>query len=260
MSRNAKLDVCSALLLSAIVGCTEPQTPLSGSAGGAVGSFNKGALADYSSYTPAAYEPLKAPEITIPAATGRAAAIDADVPADLQEFVTGLWTATAEGDMARLIDALAPQQKTAFSAERAAAISPTFQKLAMLQRSLTAAFGETGPTAIQAAQASATITPVNATSATLSPHPYTLVLGPTVAPISITLDKSAEGWHVTLPAVPDDAAFEGIVQYHARVQAALDNVTEGVESGKLNQLAVQMALAQAFSGLPTSSDAGAGSP
>jgi hypothetical protein len=152
--------------------------------GGAGAGVDMGALQDLGAYTPATFDPLPAPQsaIDIPApAAGSTDPAAAGAVASVREFLVAEAGGLLAGNLSGVVKRLAEGEAAAFSDERQSAIAPTFEKYLVFRRVLVSKFGEGAGTAADRLLVGSAeqwgITPVTSSSASVGPHPYTVVLG-----------------------------------------------------------------------------------
>lgn len=250
--RLIPLLACSAVLY----GCDGPRTTdsaLRGDSGS--GAYfsppDNSALNDYTGYQPAPYEPISAAssgrpsDSTATGSTGSDAGsgVEGQVRSAVKEMVRLLVAGKAQ----QAIQSLVADQAAAFSDPRLDPILPTFEKYALLRKTVEEKFGvaaaeEADRRLLGIPDGGPQVAVLSETSATVEPSPLAVLLGSGFPRGPMTLTRAENQWRAALASLPDETAFTRAAEFHKNLQDELDALILGVESGTMDKPSLLKAL------------------
>ncbi len=235
MRRNVR---CSAVLIASgalAASCGDPQNTKPAGATSGFAPVAGGSLVDYTNYTPTPFEPITPSVAAAGAAATPADAATEDVARQAETFVGEIAAALSRGEYRKALDSLTKDARTALADEKIASVASTFEMYALFRKLVGDKAGEAGVAALDAAWTNTPAdgrktTVVNANAVQVSPNPLAILLGPKIAGDSLTLERAAGVWSISLAAPPDDSAVAALGQFHAKVQAGLDGLSDALNA------------------------------
>ena len=255
MRRARLILACGACLALMLGSCGKSQEP-PGRGAQTLGETSDGApiappysdsgiLQDQLQYRPASFTGGGAP-----GSRESAAAAGAEATHAVRELVVNLLNDLESGEVGYVLDAFDPEQIEPLRADDEF-LWNTQEAYAFVTRALAAKFGDLSVEQLnrdlrKLVTEALRIDTVNADTATVTPNPLLIVLGPESVKPAMTVARTAGEWKIRLEAALSADDVARIIQYHKALQEKLYEIGDSLDEGRIEDpQAVYAALLQA---------------